>query len=489
MATQVTLNSGSIDSAGSLALKTNGTTTAVTINASQGVEFNAGTAALPSITTTGDTNTGIFFPAADTIAFSEGGVEAARFDSAGNFGLGVTPSAWGGAGQVALQIGTGTSGTANFAGGGTKTLISSNQYYDGSVNKYINNGYAQAMVLDTDSSFSWIQAASGTAGNTASLFTKMTLDASGNLGVGTSSPVGRLEAVGGTGAGFNGWFRTGDATAANNAGGGFYNTSSATAASRQAVMALDADGANLGGGDYFVIQKNGNSGTTDILQYSNASMRFGTNYTSRTTYDMTLDASGNLLVGNTSLEAEERLNVKRTSITTSALTLNVFNSAAISTSKAASALLRIASNASGADSGIQLTDSTTNNYYFGGNNGGAYVMANTNGVRLSNGGTSWASDSDERVKDIIEPILDAANKVLTLRAVIGKYKTDKDGTRRSFLIAQDVQAVLPEAVFDEQGTLMLAYTDTIPLLVAAIQEQQALITQLQADVAALKGTA
>ncbi len=35
--------------------------------------FSAGTAAAPSITTTGDTNTGIFFPAADTIAFTEGG--------------------------------------------------------------------------------------------------------------------------------------------------------------------------------------------------------------------------------------------------------------------------------------------------------------------------------------------------------------------------------------------------------------------------------
>ena len=113
-------------------------------------------------------------------------------DSSGNLGLGVTPSAWGGSGQVALQIGTGTSGTANFAGGGTKTLISSNQYYNGSVNKYINNGYAQAMVLDTDSSFSWIQAASGTAGNTASFFTKMTLDASGNLLVGTTTANGRI---------------------------------------------------------------------------------------------------------------------------------------------------------------------------------------------------------------------------------------------------------------------------------------------------------
>ena len=45
----------------------------------------AGTAALPAITTSGDTNTGIFFPAADTIAFTESGVECARFNSSGNF--------------------------------------------------------------------------------------------------------------------------------------------------------------------------------------------------------------------------------------------------------------------------------------------------------------------------------------------------------------------------------------------------------------------
>ena len=48
----------------------------------------AGSAAAPSITPTGDSNTGIFFPAADTIAFGEGGAEAARIDSSGRFGLG-----------------------------------------------------------------------------------------------------------------------------------------------------------------------------------------------------------------------------------------------------------------------------------------------------------------------------------------------------------------------------------------------------------------
>ena len=52
--------------------------------------FAAGSAAAPAITTSGDTNTGIFFPAADTIAFAEGGAEAMRIDSSGNLRVGAT---------------------------------------------------------------------------------------------------------------------------------------------------------------------------------------------------------------------------------------------------------------------------------------------------------------------------------------------------------------------------------------------------------------
>jgi hypothetical protein len=54
-----------------------------TLEVSGTVVAAAGTALLPSITTTGDLNTGMWFPAADTIAFSEGGVEALRIDSSG----------------------------------------------------------------------------------------------------------------------------------------------------------------------------------------------------------------------------------------------------------------------------------------------------------------------------------------------------------------------------------------------------------------------
>ena len=52
--------------------------------------FAAGNQTTPALTTTGDTNTGLFFPAADTIAFGEGGAEAMRVDSGGNLLVGYT---------------------------------------------------------------------------------------------------------------------------------------------------------------------------------------------------------------------------------------------------------------------------------------------------------------------------------------------------------------------------------------------------------------
>jgi len=53
-----------------------------------GIVVSSGTTAAPSISPSGDSNTGIFFPNADTIAFGEGGVEVGRFDSSGRLGIG-----------------------------------------------------------------------------------------------------------------------------------------------------------------------------------------------------------------------------------------------------------------------------------------------------------------------------------------------------------------------------------------------------------------
>jgi hypothetical protein len=103
------------------------------------------------------------------------------------------------------------------------------------------------------------------------------------------------------------------------------------------------------------------------------------------------------------------------------------------------------------------------------------------GVYLASAGVAWLALSDERLKTDLVPIDDSLNKVISLRALIGRYKTDEVGTKRPFLIAQDVQKVLPEIVDVNQknGDLGLSYTEIIPLLVGAIKELEARLKTLE----------
>ena len=114
------------DATGILNIQTAGTT-AVTIDASQRAAFVAGTAALPAITTTGDTNTGIFFSAADTIDFAEGGTAVGQFDSSANFKFNS------GYGSVATAYGC--RAWVNFNGTGTVAIRAS-----GNVSSITDNG-------------------------------------------------------------------------------------------------------------------------------------------------------------------------------------------------------------------------------------------------------------------------------------------------------------------------------------------------------------
>jgi hypothetical protein len=131
-----------------------------------------------------DTNTGVFFPAADTVAVATGGFERMRVDSSGNVGVGVTPSAWGGGLSV---IDLSTRGSVVGSSGGVN--IVSNAYYNGSSWIYKGSTYASYMEQNVGNAgaFGWFTAPQGTAGNAITFTQAMTLDASGNLLVGTTS--------------------------------------------------------------------------------------------------------------------------------------------------------------------------------------------------------------------------------------------------------------------------------------------------------------
>jgi hypothetical protein len=132
--------------------------------------------------------------------------------------------------------------------------------------------------------------------------------------------------------------------------------------------------------------------------------------------------------------------------------------------------------------------STDTNLYVG--TAGGVNGLGTYGLYQGNGATSWTAVSDERFKTELQPIENALNKISNVRAVTGRYIQDAENgitKRRPFLIAQDWVTALPEAV-DEQDAdkLGLSYSDTVPLLVAAIKELKTIVDTQAAEIAELK---
>jgi hypothetical protein len=194
------------------------------------------------------------------------------------------------------------------------------------------------------------------------------------------------------------------------------------------------------------------------------------------TQAMTLTAGGNLLVGTTSNANTARQYVRYDGMTTQMI-LNGATTTAASTSWVHYA------GQSGNGSSI-----TTNNIFIYGNGD------------IQNANNSYGALSDVKLK---ENIVDASPKLDNLMQVrIRNYnlKGDYENHKQLGVIAQELETVFPSMVEETQDrdmegndlgttTKSVKYSVFVPMLIKAIQEQQALITQLQADVAALKGQA
>ena len=105
----------------------------------------------------------MYLPAANTLGFSTNGTEKVKITSAGNLGLGVTPSAWK-SNFKALMVNT--QGAAISGRSDNQSLnLSTNWYEDsGGEDRYINSDFA-SRYLQFAGSHRWFNAPSGTAGN------------------------------------------------------------------------------------------------------------------------------------------------------------------------------------------------------------------------------------------------------------------------------------------------------------------------------------
>ena len=142
----------------------------------------SGSAGSPSIFISGDTNTGIYSPATDTLAFVEGGVEAMRIDSGGRLGIGTSSPG------TALDV----NGTIRSNDLFTLYQNSTDAFYIGP-GTIITGGTSADIALRSNQNGSVLFSTNGVT-------ERMRIDATGRVGIGTTSPGATLDVTGTSGS-------------------------------------------------------------------------------------------------------------------------------------------------------------------------------------------------------------------------------------------------------------------------------------------------
>jgi len=410
------------DSSGVLELQTNGTT-AVTVNTNQSVSLTAGTA------------NGVTYLNGSKVLTSG---STLVFDGS-NLSVGATPQTW-------------TNGRAlELTGLNFSTVV---------VNSASSNAAARNWMMASNwNAFGDLCFVQGSSIGVKPDTIRMQLDPSGNMGLGVT-PSAWVAAV--KGLQINTYGAIGASTANMNMYGNLFSSSSGTA--------------YLGNGYGNLLQM----ASGQFVFYQAGNNVSGAGAAATITQAMTLDASGNLLVGTTTTITGVVGTFQNSS--------NTFRNFVVSNTVATG-------NSGTINSILGANGSSTSSYHFVGNTATIdkiYIYGNGNIVNVNN---SYGSLSDVKLK---ENIVDTSPKLADLLQVkVRNYNLIGETTKQLGVVAQELETVFPAMVDespdrDAEGndlgttTKSVKYSVFVPMLIKAIQEQQALITTLTDRISVLE---
>lgn len=296
--------------------------------------------------------------------------------------------------------------------------------------------------------------------------TAVTVTATQNVGIGTTTPNSKLTSQTATTStsvfSFATQLNNSYASNSSIASLGFHSRADVNDTGVGGAIAFSGGGTSDGSGNLiFCIKPTGNIAT--VVAPSDEKMR--------------IDSSGNVQVNTTTRSNDEKLTVYQSG---SAMGISVRTTGGPALGNYESAdSTRAAYWTFGRD------NASTGNFVFGYNGTLRGSINNSTGV--------YTSSSDSRLKKNITNLTYGLDEVMALRPVTYLMNEEEDTAKKHLgFIAQEVKTLVDEAVDDlidpDTQFYMLDKGGLVPVLVKAIQEQQALITKLQADVTALKGT-